>query len=75
MSRATPDGYALGVATVSKDTEAFVGPMAELLCALEDGGEPSLNGRDNLGTMALVEACYRSAREHRAVDLCEFGLD
>jgi predicted dehydrogenase len=51
--------------------DAFAGPMAELLCALEDGRQPSLSGRDNLGTMALVEACYRSAAEHRAVELVE----
>ncbi|MGD9723140.1 MAG: Gfo/Idh/MocA family protein [Pirellulales bacterium] len=48
--------------------DAFGGPMAELLCALEDGQQPALSGRDNLHTMALVEACYRSAREHRAVE-------
>jgi hypothetical protein len=42
--------------------------MAELLCALEEKREPSLAGRDNLKTMALVEACYVSAREHRAVE-------
>jgi predicted dehydrogenase len=51
--------------------DAFAGPMAELLCALEDNAQPSLCGRDNLRTMALVEACYRSAREHRAVELTE----
>jgi predicted dehydrogenase len=48
--------------------DAFAGPMAELVCALEDAREPSLSGRDNLHTMALVEACYTSAREHRAVE-------
>jgi hypothetical protein len=32
--------------------------MAQLLCALEDGTEPEISGRDNLKTMALVEACY-----------------
>jgi predicted dehydrogenase len=51
--------------------DAFAGPMSELLCALESGLPPSLSGRDNLRTMALVEACYVSAREHRAVDLAE----
>lgn len=49
--------------------DAFLGPMAELLVALENGTEPSLNGADNLWTMALVDACYRSATEHRAVEL------
>ena len=51
--------------------DAFAGPMAELVCALEEGVQPSLSGRDNLNTMALVEACYLSAREHRAVELAE----
>lgn len=51
--------------------DAFVGPMAELLCALEDGRPPSTSGEDNLTTMAVVEACYRSAREHRAIELAE----
>ncbi|MFO0917125.1 MAG: Gfo/Idh/MocA family oxidoreductase [Planctomycetaceae bacterium] len=51
--------------------DAFAGPMAELLCALEDGTEPELSGDDNLKTMALVDACYRSAEEHRAVELAE----
>ncbi len=48
--------------------DAFVGPMAGLLCALEDGHASALDGSDNLRTMALVEACYQSAREHRAVE-------
>jgi len=45
--------------------------MAQLLVALERGEEPELSGRDNLGTMALVEAVYRSARERRAVSPAE----
>ncbi len=51
--------------------DAFAGPMAELLCALEENREPSISGRDNLKTMALVDACYASAREHRAVEISE----
>ncbi len=51
--------------------DAFVGPMAQLLCALEDNAEPEISGRDNLGTMALVEACYRSVEEKRAVRIGE----
>lgn len=51
--------------------DAFAGPMAQLLCALEEDREPEISGRDNLKTMALVEACYRSAREHRAVEIGE----
>jgi hypothetical protein len=51
--------------------DAFVGTMAQLLCALEEGREPEISGDDNLRTMALVEACYRSVKEHRAVELAE----
>jgi predicted dehydrogenase len=51
--------------------DAFSGPMGELLLALEEQREPSIGGRDNLKTMALVEACYRSAKEHRAVEIEE----
>ena len=53
--------------------DAFAGPMAQLLCALEDGSQPQISGRDNLQTMALVDACYRSAEEHRAVELEEIA--
>jgi predicted dehydrogenase len=53
--------------------DAFVGPMAQLLVALETNAEPEINGRDNLRTMALVEACYRSAAEHRAVEIGEIS--
>lgn len=51
--------------------DAFVGPMAQLLVALETTTEPEISGRDNLGTMALVEAAYLSAKEHRAVEIRE----
>ena len=47
--------------------DAFVGTMAQLLCALEENHEPQISGQDNLKTMALVDACYRSVEEHRAV--------
>jgi predicted dehydrogenase len=51
--------------------DAFAGTMAQLLCALEDNSEPEISGLDNLKTMAIVDAAYRSAREHRAVELEE----
>ncbi|MBL9126176.1 MAG: Gfo/Idh/MocA family oxidoreductase [Verrucomicrobiales bacterium] len=47
--------------------DAFVGTMAQLLVALETGSEPAIGGRDNLRTMALVEAAYRSVETGRAV--------
>lgn len=51
--------------------DAFVGPMSELLMAIEDQTDPNLSGVDNLKTMALVDACYLSAKEHRAVEIKE----
>jgi len=51
--------------------DAFAGTMAQLLCALEDDSEPEIGGEDNLKTMALVDACYRSVDEHRAVEISE----
>jgi predicted dehydrogenase len=47
--------------------DAFVGPMAQLLCAVEDGTEPEISGRDNVQTVALCEAVFAAAREHRVV--------
>jgi len=51
--------------------DAFIGSMAQLLIALESGSEPTISGRDNLKTMALVDAAYQSATERRAVGLDE----
>ncbi len=47
--------------------DAFIGTMAQLLVALEIETEPAISGRDNLKTMALVDAAYKSAAEHRAI--------
>lgn len=51
--------------------DAFLGPMADLMDAIEMGRAPVTSGRDNLRTIALVEAIYRSAAEHRSVTLDE----
>ncbi len=52
--------------------DAFVGTMAQLLCALEDGIDPEVSGRDNLETIALCEAVRAAAREHRVTTVREF---
>jgi predicted dehydrogenase len=54
--------------------DAFAGTMAQLLCALENGGEPEISGRDNLETIALCEAVRASACEHRVTTVREFLL-
>jgi len=52
--------------------DAFVGTMAQLLCAVEDGAEPEISGRDNLETIALCEAVYAAAKEHRVTSVREY---
>jgi predicted dehydrogenase len=52
---------------------AFRGVMEQLQWALKSGERPALDIADNVRTMALVEAAYRSLRERRAVRLDEFG--
>jgi predicted dehydrogenase len=47
--------------------DAFVGPMASLMCSIEDGSEPETSGRDNLHTLQVVFAEYLSMAERRAV--------
>jgi predicted dehydrogenase len=51
--------------------DAFEGTMGQLLDALADGSEPAISGRDNLKTMALVEAGYKSIAAHRPVKIEE----
>ncbi len=51
--------------------DAFYGPMASLMEAIQTGGEPLTSGVDNLATLRVVEASYRSARERRAVSPTE----
>lgn len=51
--------------------DAFAGTLAELLAALDRGDPPSISGRDNLGTMALLEAAYRSAESGRSIAIAD----
>jgi len=55
--------------------DAFQGPMADLMNAIATRTVPACNGADNLGTMAIIEAGYRSMREHRAVQIWEVRSD
>jgi predicted dehydrogenase len=51
--------------------DAFQGTMAQLLRAVEDDTEPEISGKDNLKTIAAVEACYKSIQEGRTVSFSE----
>lgn len=52
--------------------DAFAGPMAGLLRAIENRSIPDIDGRDNLRTVALCEAAFASSRDHRAATIEEF---
>lgn len=49
--------------------DAFLGTMGSVLAAAAGGPEPRSSGRDNLGTLRLVEALYASIASGSAVDL------
>lgn len=51
--------------------QAFIGTMGQLMRAVETGQEPEISPSDNLRTMALIEAAYRAADRHSAVELAE----
>ncbi|RVD61315.1 Gfo/Idh/MocA family oxidoreductase [Mesorhizobium sp. M2D.F.Ca.ET.185.01.1.1] len=54
---------------------AFIGVMEQLQYALKTGTPPALSVADNVKTMALVEAGYRSMAEGRTVRLSEIRVD
>lgn len=47
--------------------DAFLGPMASLMQAIQEDGVPETDGADNLMTLQVVEAAYLSAAERRSV--------
>ena len=51
--------------------DAFRGPMASLMDAIARNQAPETSGRENLLTMATVEAGYCSLQERRSVDIAE----
>ncbi len=47
--------------------DAFIGPMASLMEAIHTDGTPLTDAADNLRTLRLVHAAYRSAAEQRSI--------
>ena len=47
----------------------IAGSISRLLDSIESGQPPPHSGRDNLMTMALLDACYQSAAERRRVEI------
>ena len=53
---------------------AFIGVMEQLQHAVRTGTPPALSAADNVRTLALIEAGYRSIAEGRTVKLSEFSI-
>jgi predicted dehydrogenase len=51
--------------------DAFGAPMGALMHAIATSTEPLNSGDDNVRTMALIDACYRSVEEKRPIRLSE----
>ena len=51
--------------------DAFIGPTASLMQAIQEDGVPETDGHDNLQTLRVVEAAYQSAAENRSVNIDE----
>ena len=71
-SSESTDGWVQPTWSTQWFPDAFAGVMEQLQYALATGEPPALPARDNLKTMALVEAAYRSIDERRAVSPAEF---
>jgi predicted dehydrogenase len=54
---------------------AFIGVMEQLQYAIQSGEPPALSVADNVKTVALVEAGYKSIDEGRTVKLSEISID
>ncbi len=66
-SRTLPtDGWLSYPVTTRWLPDAFIGPIRSLLAAIAEGGSPETSGRDNLGTLAIIEALYRSGESGRS---------
>jgi len=70
-ARKGDDGFQNPALEGSWFPDAFGGTMGDVFKALDTGGPCALSGRDNLGTLALIEAAQVSVREHRAVGISE----
>lgn len=49
----------------------FLGSMADLMRSIEQDKEPTCNGEDNLKSLQMMFAAYKSAKERRPVELKE----
>jgi predicted dehydrogenase len=72
---ATGGAWVEGEWTTRWFPQAFAGTMEQLQYAVATGAPPAISAADNLATMALVEAAYRSVTQGRPVPLAEITED
>jgi predicted dehydrogenase len=65
----TPEGIARPVLEGRWFNDGFRGTMGELLCAIEEGREPSNGARENLDSLALAFAAVRSRITGREIEV------
>lgn len=69
--------YSGGVTQLPLGVEPYVvsvtAEVRHFLECIRDGVEPLTSGRDNLGTMATIDAIYRAAAENRVVEVSREG--
>jgi predicted dehydrogenase len=63
------DGWLSYPVTTRWIPDAFAGPMGSLLRAIAAGGEPWPSARDNLGTIRMVNALYKSMDSGESVSV------
>ena len=63
------DGWIPYPVTTRWIPDAFLGPMSSVLAAVAEGSALRSSGRDNLGTLTLVEALYESISTGAAVQV------
>jgi predicted dehydrogenase len=69
-SRVLPtDGWLPYPVTSRWIPDAFLGPMASVLGAIADGAPLRSSARENLGTLRLCDALYKSIETREAVHL------
>jgi len=75
VSRREPDQWFTADLSPRWIPDAFAGPMASLMAAIQSNGEPLTSGADNLGTLRTLFASYRSAAAERTVALDEIAAE
>ena len=63
--------YGGSIYDISYPYAGFLGSIADLMRAIEQDKEPTCRGEDNLKTMQVMLAAYKSAKEGRPVESSE----